>query len=94
MFAFKYNDMACGTTAAVAVITEAEFNTLGFFKILVEGTLTTYVKEQYELTYDSVTMKVVVTTTAGVSIISYDLVSIVLNYLSLKEKLRLNGIIV
>ena len=86
--------MACGTTTATAVITEAQFNSLGFFKVLEEDTITTYVKEQYELTYDSVTMKVVVTTTAGTTILAYNLVSIILNYLSLVEKLRLNGIIV
>ena len=94
MFAFKYNDMACGTTTAVAVITEAEFNSLGFFKVLEISTTTTYVKEQYKLMYESVTMKVTVTYTAGTSIVDYILVGIYSNFSSLETALRANGVIV
>ena len=94
MFAFKDNNMACGTTTAVAVITEAEFNALGFFKVLEIGTTTTYVKEQYKLVYESVTKKVTVTYTAGTSIVEYIFVGIVSNYSDLETQLRANGVIV
>ena len=86
--------MSCGTTTAVAVITEAQFNSLGFFKVLEIGTTTTYIKEQYKLIYDSVTMKVTVIYTAGTSTVDYIVVGIYNNFTSLETALRDNGVIV
>ena len=87
--------MSCTTSSASAVITEAQFNSIGFFKVSpVTGDIETYVMDQYKLIYSITTMRVEVWYTAGTSIVEHTFAGIVPNFATLVTQLTLNGIIV
>ena len=75
-------------------MTEAQINTLGFFKFKELSTATYYTYQQYTLIYDSNTTRVEVTYSAGTSTASYAFISNVDSISELETYLRKNGVIV
>lgn len=87
--------MGCGsTTTEVAVITDDEFQSIGFTLVQTVGLEKKYINDQYTLTYDTVTRKVAVVYGKGRTIYDFILVSIVNNLADLTALLNKNGVTV
>jgi len=84
--------MSTTSTTAIAVITSAEFQALGFTLVRELSTEQTYINKQYTLTYDTMTRKVAVVYGKGRTIYDFRLVTIVNNANELEQLLIRNGI--